>query len=42
LAADPKVLFSRTLNSVAGNARLAADDITTEVGTSFSHLRGGC
>ena len=28
----PKVVFSRTLNSVAGNARLAADDIATEVG----------
>jgi dihydrofolate reductase len=28
----PKVVYSRTLNSVAGNARLAADDIATEVG----------
>jgi dihydrofolate reductase len=28
----PKVVFSRTLNSVAGNARLAADDIATEIG----------
>jgi dihydrofolate reductase len=28
----PKVVFSRTLNSVAGNARLATDDIATEVG----------
>ena len=27
----PKVVFSRTLNSVAGNARLATDDIATEV-----------
>jgi dihydrofolate reductase len=27
----PKVVFSRTLHSVAGNARLAADDITTEI-----------
>jgi hypothetical protein len=25
-------VFSRTLNSVAGNARLATDDIATEVG----------
>ena len=32
LAADPKGVFSRTLNSVAGNARLATDDIATEVG----------
>ena len=30
--AIPKVVFSRTLNSVAGNARLATDDIATEVG----------
>jgi dihydrofolate reductase len=28
----PKVVFSRTLNSVAGNARLASDDIATEIG----------
>ena len=28
----PKVVFSRTLNSVAGNARLATDDVATEVG----------
>jgi hypothetical protein len=28
----PKVVSSRTLNSVAGNARLATDDIATEVG----------
>jgi len=28
----PKVVFSRTLNSVAANARLAIDDIGTEVG----------
>ena len=28
----PKVVFSRTLNSVAGNARLATDNIATEVG----------
>lgn len=28
----PKVVFSRTLNSVEGNARLATDDIATEVG----------
>ena len=28
----PKVVFSRTLNSVVGNARLATDDIATEVG----------
>jgi dihydrofolate reductase len=28
----PKVVFSRTLNSVAGNSRLATDDIGTEVG----------
>ena len=28
----PKVVFSRTLTSVAGNARLATDDIATEVG----------
>jgi dihydrofolate reductase len=28
----PKVVFSRTLNSVAGTARLATDDIATEVG----------
>lgn len=27
----PKVVFSRTLNSVVGNARLATDDIATEV-----------
>lgn len=27
----PKVVFSRTLNSVAGNARLATDDIATEI-----------
>ncbi|WP_067663524.1 dihydrofolate reductase family protein [Nocardia miyunensis] len=27
----PKVVFSRTLTSVAGNARLATDDITTEI-----------
>ena len=26
------MVFSRTLNSVAGNARLATDDIATEVG----------
>ena len=30
--AIPKVVFSRTLNSVEGNARLAADDIATEFG----------
>lgn len=30
--AIPKVVFSRTLNSVEGNARLAADDLATEVG----------
>jgi len=30
--AIPKVVFSRTLNSVEGNARLAAADIATEVG----------
>jgi len=28
----PKVVFSRTLSSVAGNARLATDDVATEVG----------
>ena len=28
----PKVVFSRTLNSVDGNARLATDDLATEVG----------
>ncbi len=28
----PKVVFSRTLDSVVGNARLATDDIATEVG----------
>jgi dihydrofolate reductase len=28
----PKVVFSRTLRSVAGNARLATDDIATEIG----------
>jgi dihydrofolate reductase len=28
----PKVVFSRTLDSVTGNARLATDDIGTEVG----------
>jgi dihydrofolate reductase len=28
----PKVVFSRTLNSVAGNARLATDDVATELG----------
>ena len=28
----PKVVFSGTLSSVAGNARLATDDISTEVG----------
>ncbi|HET6501268.1 MAG TPA: dihydrofolate reductase family protein [Amycolatopsis sp.] len=28
----PKVVFSRTLSAVAGNARLATDDIATEVG----------
>jgi dihydrofolate reductase len=28
----PKVVFSRTLNSVAGNARLATGDIAAEVG----------
>jgi dihydrofolate reductase len=28
----PKVVFSRRLNSVAGNARLATEDIATEVG----------
>jgi dihydrofolate reductase len=28
----PKVVFSRTLNTVEGNARLAADDFATEVG----------
>jgi dihydrofolate reductase len=28
----PKVVFSRTLNSVAGNSRLATDDINSEVG----------
>ena len=28
----PKVVFSGTLNSVAGNARLAADDLATEIG----------
>jgi dihydrofolate reductase len=27
----PKVVFSRTLNSVAGNARLATDDVAAEV-----------
>ena len=27
----PKVVFSRTLDSVSGNARLATDDIATEV-----------
>lgn len=27
----PKVVFSRTLNSVVGNARLATDDHATEV-----------
>ena len=27
----PKVVFSRPLNSVAGNARVATDDIGTEV-----------
>jgi dihydrofolate reductase len=30
--AIPKVVFSRTLTSVAGNARLATDDLATEVG----------
>ena len=29
---EPKVEFSRTLTSVAGNARLATDAIATEVG----------
>jgi dihydrofolate reductase len=28
----PKIVFSRTLTSVAGTARLATDDIVTEVG----------
>jgi dihydrofolate reductase len=28
----PKVVFSRTLSAVAGNASLATDDIATEVG----------
>jgi hypothetical protein len=28
----PKVVFSRTLTSVVGTARLAADDLATEVG----------
>jgi dihydrofolate reductase len=28
----PKLVFSRTLNSVAGNARLATDDVATELG----------
>jgi dihydrofolate reductase len=27
----PKVVFSRTLNSVEGNARLATDDVATEI-----------
>lgn len=27
----PKVVFSRTLNAVTGNARLATDDIATEI-----------
>ncbi len=30
--AIPKVVFSRTLSSLVGNARLASDDIATEVG----------
>jgi dihydrofolate reductase len=30
--AIPKVVFSRTLTSVEGNARLATDDLATEVG----------
>jgi dihydrofolate reductase len=30
-AAIPKVVFSRTLQQVAGNARLAADDVAAEV-----------
>jgi hypothetical protein len=32
----PKLVFSRTLNSVAGNARLATDDIATEVADSVT------
>jgi dihydrofolate reductase len=28
----PKVVFSRTLSAVAGTARLATDDIATEIG----------
>ena len=30
--AIPKVVFSRTLTSVEGNARLATDDLATEIG----------
>src|SRR4030081_665456 len=44
----PKVFFSRTLTSVAGTARLATDDIATEVGRlrdqpgeSVGAIRGG-
>ncbi|WP_433566110.1 dihydrofolate reductase family protein [Nocardia sp. CA-151230] len=37
----PKVVFSRTLNSVAGNARLATQDIGTEVRRLRDRLGGG-
>ena len=37
----PKVVFSRTLNFVEGNARLAADDIATEIGRLRDQLGEG-
>jgi dihydrofolate reductase len=37
----PKVVFSRTLTSVAGTARLATDDIVTEVGRLRDQLGDG-
>jgi dihydrofolate reductase len=37
----PKVVFSRTLNSVEGNARLAADDVVTEVARLRDQPGGG-
>jgi dihydrofolate reductase len=37
----PKVVFSRTLTSVTGNARLAADDIATEIGRLRDQPGGG-
>jgi dihydrofolate reductase len=36
----PKVVFSRTLTSVVGNARLATDDIATEVNRLRQSGRG--